>query len=220
MLCKAVAPRLHGHLIRPEMGIGGQLRPLPGLEIQHIGAFRRAVVTEQIPGIGDGLGVEAESLVALLASRNGLEDQIRRGALLHRFHLGGHMGKHTGLGRNSPMLPDLLKAAEDLTEQEATLMDAIEEKLKKISDLRVEIATVQNKRYCPQCNTLLDAESNFCSHCGMDMNPACPEVQQAKQEAQEELEAFRNDGAVEEPAEENEPAQPAENAETTEEEEC
>ncbi len=113
-----------------------------------------------------------------------------------------------------------LKAAEDLTEQEVTLMDAIEEKLKKISDLRVEIATVQNKRYCPQCNTLLDAESNFCSHCGKDMNPACPEVQQAMEEAQEELEAFHNDGAVEEPAEENESTQPAENAETTEEEEC
>ena len=110
---KAVAPCLHGHLVRVKVGVAGELRALAGLKIQHVWPFRRALLEHQRLGVGNGLGVEAEGLVALLAAGNGLEDQIAGRARLYGLHLGRHMGQHADLGGNGPVLLDLLEPAED-----------------------------------------------------------------------------------------------------------
>ena len=96
------------------VGIGTEFGTLAGLKIHHIGAFRGALMAQHILGLGNGLGIEAKGLVALLAAGNGLENKVTGRALFHRFHLGGHMGQHANLGGNFPMFLDLLEPAQHL----------------------------------------------------------------------------------------------------------
>ena len=111
---KAVAPGLHGHLVRVKMGIAGKLRPLSRLKIKHIGPFCRTPLEHQRFRLLQRLGRKAEGLVALLAPGNGLEDEIAGSSLLHRLHLGRHMSQYADLGGDVPVLLDLLKAPEYL----------------------------------------------------------------------------------------------------------
>ena len=114
-LGKAIAPGLHGHLVGAEVGIGGQLRPLARLEIHDIGALRRTLAQQQLPGLLQCGRGEAEGRVALFASGNGLENQVAGGPRPHRLHLGGDVGQDADLGGNAPVLPDLLEPAQDFS---------------------------------------------------------------------------------------------------------
>ena len=113
-LGKAVAPGLHGHLVGVKMGIGGKLRALAGLKIHHIGPLGRAFLAQQRLGLRQGRRIEAEGGVTRLAARNRLENQITGRAVPDSLHLGGHMGQHADLGRDLPMLFNLLKTPQHL----------------------------------------------------------------------------------------------------------
>ena len=113
-LGKAVAPCLHGHLVGAMVGLAGQLRTLPGLKIHHIRPFRRALTEQQVLRLRQGGSIEAEGRIALFRACDGLEDQIAGRTRTHRLHLRRHMRQHANLGRDLPMLLDLLKSAQHL----------------------------------------------------------------------------------------------------------
>ncbi len=46
------------------------------------------------------------------------------------------------------------------------LVDAINEKNKKIKELKDEINTAKNKRICPSCGANIESNSVFCNKCG------------------------------------------------------
>ena len=96
------------------MGVGAEFRALAGFKIQHIGAFRRTFMAQQILRLRNGICVEAKGLVALLAAGNGLEDEITGSAGFHRLHLGSHMGQYTNLCWDLPMFFDLMKSSQHL----------------------------------------------------------------------------------------------------------
>ena len=113
---KAVAPGLHGHLIGAVVSLGGQLRALAGLKIHDVGAGGGALMQGQLPGLLQEAAGDAEGLVALLAAGDGLEDQIRRGALLNGVHLGGHMAQDADLGGNLPAPLHVVEQPENLAQ--------------------------------------------------------------------------------------------------------
>ena len=96
------------------VGIRRKLRPLAGFKIHHIGSLGGTFLQHQLPGLFQGCGIEAEGLVALLGSGNALENQITGGPCPDGFHLGRHMGQDTDLGRNFPMLLNLLEPPQHL----------------------------------------------------------------------------------------------------------
>ena len=112
-LGKAVAPGLHGHLVRPIVGLGGQLGALAGLEIHDVGAGGGAVFQGQLTGLLQKRAGDAEGLVALLGPGDGLENQVRRRALTDGLHLGGHMAQDADLSGNLPAVFYLVKQVQN-----------------------------------------------------------------------------------------------------------
>ena len=113
-LGKAIAPRLHGHLVGVEMGVGTELRALPRLEVHHVRPLGGALLQKQLPGFLQCRGGEAEGLVALLATRDGLEDQVAGRTGFDSLDLRRHVGQHADLRRYLPVLLDLLKTPQHL----------------------------------------------------------------------------------------------------------
>ena len=113
-LGKAIAPRLHGHLVGVKMGVGAELRALPRLEVHHVGSLGGALLQKQLPGFLQRRGGEAEGLVALLAARDGLEDQVAGRPRPDGLDLRRHVGQHADLRRYLPVLLDLLKTPQHL----------------------------------------------------------------------------------------------------------
>ena len=113
-LGKAIAPRLHGHLIGVKMGVGTELRALPRLKIHHVRPLGGALLQKQLPGFLQCRGREAEGLVALLAARDGLENQIAGRPRFDGLDLRRHVRQHANLGGNLPMCLDLLKPPQHL----------------------------------------------------------------------------------------------------------
>ena len=111
---EAVAAGLHGHLIPAVVRVAGELAALAGLEIQLVGAVAGAFAGHQILGLRHRLRAEAEGPVALLASRDGLEDHVAGRALLHCLDLSGDVPEHADLRGDLKFALDLVKALQDL----------------------------------------------------------------------------------------------------------
>jgi len=59
-----------------------------------------------------------------------------------------------------------LKNTEIEDEMTALLVEAITEKTARIKELNDEISMAKNKLCCPECSSLIDENSLFCSICG------------------------------------------------------
>ena len=59
-----------------------------------------------------------------------------------------------------------IKDAEDLSDEEKSLVLAIKEKSAEIDRLYTEIQNTKNKRVCPNCSAAIDKKSVFCNSCG------------------------------------------------------
>ncbi|MBR7071887.1 MAG: hypothetical protein IKI29_07010 [Clostridia bacterium] len=59
-----------------------------------------------------------------------------------------------------------IKDSEDMPENVRLLVEAIQEKIQRISELNLEIAQTKNKKVCPDCQGFSENNARFCSHCG------------------------------------------------------
>lgn len=58
------------------------------------------------------------------------------------------------------------KNADDVPADMAAVINAIKEKSVKINLLKTEMAKVQDRKMCPECGEVIDADANFCRGCG------------------------------------------------------
>ncbi len=83
-----------------------------------------------------------------------------------------------------------MKDTADTDSETGVVVAAIREKQEEITKIKEEIAAVQAKQYCPNCNALLRSSDRFCCNCGYrvpdeegnvedvaDRNPAAAESQ-------------------------------------------
>lgn len=56
--------------------------------------------------------------------------------------------------------------AEELSDKEKTVVEAINKKLAAINELNIEIANAKAKRFCPSCKAAIADTCVYCSNCG------------------------------------------------------
>ena len=80
------------------------------LKVHDVGAGAGAALLQQLHGLPDVAGGEAEGLVALLAAGDGLENHVRRGAPFNRLQLGGDVPQDADLGGDFKLVFHLVEA--------------------------------------------------------------------------------------------------------------
>jgi len=56
--------------------------------------------------------------------------------------------------------------AEELSDKEKAVVEAINKKLAAINELNIEIANAKAKRFCPSCKAAIADTCVYCSNCG------------------------------------------------------